>query len=70
MKNDRKEKPNENIMKGVAINEPVLVNKTISPSGHVTGVGVTLQFPEKSKQADVFFHKNNINSKHVVILYF
>jgi predicted RND superfamily exporter protein len=32
----------------IAINEPLLVNRIISPSGHVTGVNVTIQLPGKS----------------------
>ncbi len=32
----------------VALNEPLLVNRLISPSAHVTGVNVTLHFAEKS----------------------
>jgi predicted RND superfamily exporter protein len=32
----------------VALHEPLLVNRLISPSGHVTGVNVTLHFAEKS----------------------
>ena len=31
-----------------ALNEPLLVNRLVSPSGHVTGVNVTLHFAEKS----------------------
>jgi predicted RND superfamily exporter protein len=32
----------------IAINEPLLVNRIISPSGHVTGVNVTIQLPGKA----------------------
>ena len=32
----------------VALNEPLLINRLISPSVHVTGVNVTLHFAEKS----------------------
>lgn len=32
----------------VAVNEPLLINRLISPSGHVTGVNVTIQLPQKS----------------------
>ena len=32
----------------IALNEPLLVNRLVSPSGHVTGVNVTLHFAEKS----------------------
>ena len=35
-------------IKEVATAEPLLVNRIISPQGHVTGINVTLQFPEKS----------------------
>ena len=31
----------------VALSEPLLVNRLVSSTGHVTGVNVTLQFPEK-----------------------
>ena len=32
----------------IALNEPLLVNRLISPSGHVTGVNVTIQLPGKA----------------------
>ena len=32
----------------VALNEPLLVNRLVSPSAHVTGINVTLQFAGKS----------------------
>ena len=32
----------------IALNEPLLINRLISPSGHVTGINVTLQFPGES----------------------
>ena len=32
----------------VALNEPLLINRLISPSAHVTGINVTLHFAEKS----------------------
>jgi predicted RND superfamily exporter protein len=32
----------------ITLNEPLLVNRLVSPSGHVTGVNVTLHFAEKS----------------------
>ncbi len=35
-------------IKQVALHEPFLVNKLISPEGDVTGVNVTLQMPQKS----------------------
>lgn len=34
-------------IKQVALNEPLLVNRLISKTGHVSGVNVTLQLPEK-----------------------
>lgn len=37
-------------IRGIALNEPLLVHKAIAPAGHVTGVNVTLQFPEKSEE--------------------
>ena len=38
-------------VKAVALSEPLLVNRLVSTSGHVGGVNVTLQLPEKSAQA-------------------
>lgn len=35
-------------IKGIALSEPLLVNRLISPSGHVTGVSVTVLLPGKS----------------------
>ncbi len=35
-------------IKGIALSEPLLVNRLISPSGHVTGVYVTILLPEES----------------------
>ncbi len=40
-------------IKSVALNEPNLVNRIVSPSGHVTAVNVTVHLPEKDKQAEV-----------------
>lgn len=34
-------------VRDVALNEPLLVHRLVSPDGDVTGVNVTLQFPEK-----------------------
>ncbi|MER2490350.1 efflux RND transporter permease subunit [Catenovulum sediminis] len=40
--------------KAVSLNEPLLVNRTVSPSGHVTMVNITVQLPDKLDQtADV-----------------
>ena len=40
--------------KEVTLNEPLLVNRVISPSGHVTMINVTVQLPDKLDQtADV-----------------
>ena len=33
-------------IKNITTNEPLLVNRLISPSGHVTGVNVTIQLPD------------------------
>ena len=38
-------------VKKVALSEPLLVNRLVSTSGHVGGVNVTLQLPDKSAQA-------------------
>jgi len=35
-------------IRGVAVNEPLLVHRIISPSGHVTAINVTVQLPGKS----------------------
>ena len=35
------------LVKTIALNEPLLVNRAISPSAHVTGINVTIQLPEK-----------------------
>ncbi len=37
----------------VALNEPFLLNRLISPRAHVTGVNVTVQLPGKNLQAEV-----------------
>ena len=45
-----------------ALNEPLLVNRLVSPSGHVTGVNVTLHFAEKSltEVPDVAAHSRRL----------
>ena len=45
-----------------ALNEPLLVNRLISPTGHVTGVNVTLHFAEKSltEVPDVAAHSRRL----------
>jgi len=40
-------------VKAVALAEPSLLNRIISPSGHVTGVNVTIHLPEIAPQAEV-----------------
>ena len=40
-------------IKSVALNEPILLNRLISPSGKVTGVNVTVHLPEKDTQNEV-----------------
>jgi len=40
-------KNNLNQLKQIAINEPLLVNRLISKTGHVSGVNVTIQLPGK-----------------------
>ena len=35
-------------IKGIALSEPLLVNRLISPSGHVTGVNITVLLPGES----------------------
>ncbi|MHC4227850.1 MAG: efflux RND transporter permease subunit [Planctomycetota bacterium] len=37
-------------IKGIALSEPLLVNRLISPSGHVTGVNVTVLLPGESRK--------------------
>jgi len=34
----------------IAINEPILVNRLISPNGRVTGVNITIQLPDPERQ--------------------
>lgn len=36
-------------IKQIAVHDPLLVKRIISPSGHVTGVNVTVQVPDKDK---------------------
>ncbi|NMP30603.1 MMPL family transporter [Thalassotalea sp. M1531] len=40
-------------IKTIAVNEPLLVNKIISPEGHVSVVNVSIQFPGKDLNAEV-----------------
>ena len=35
-------------IKQVAVNEPLLVNRLISPKAHVTGINITVELPERS----------------------
>ena len=35
-------------VKSIALREPLLLNRLVSPTGHITGVNVTLQLPQKS----------------------
>ncbi|UCE76992.1 MAG: MMPL family transporter, partial [Gammaproteobacteria bacterium] len=37
-------------IRAVALSEPTLVNRLVSPSGHVTGVNVTIQLPDLAEQ--------------------
>lgn len=37
-------------IKGIALSEPLLVNRLISPSGHVTGINVTILLPKESQK--------------------
>src|SRR3982750_2745087 len=40
-------------IRSIALGEPLLVHRLVSPSGHVTGVNVTLQLPEDEKGTEV-----------------
>ncbi len=40
-------------IKAVALAEPALVDRIVSPRGHVTAVNVTVHLPEKNSQAEV-----------------
>lgn len=40
-------------IKHIALNEPLLVHRLISPAAHVTGVNVTVQLPGKNEQTEV-----------------
>ncbi|MFT5387789.1 MAG: putative RND superfamily exporter protein, partial [Candidatus Omnitrophota bacterium] len=48
-------------IKNIALNEPTLLNRLISPEAHVTGVNVTLELPEKDPseqpEAMAYVHK-------------
>jgi len=37
----------------IALNEPLLVNRLISPKGHVTGINVIIQLPGKNQNTEV-----------------
>ncbi|MEH8018413.1 MMPL family transporter [Rheinheimera muenzenbergensis] len=37
----------------IALHEPVLVNRLVSPSGAVTAINITVQLPEKNQQQEV-----------------
>ena len=49
-------------IKRIALQEPLLVNRLVSPSGHVTGVNVTLQLAQKeiTEVADVAAHARRL----------
>ena len=40
-------------IRGVAVNEPLLVNRIVSPSGHVTAVNIIIQLPGVDPAAEV-----------------
>ncbi len=42
----------ENI-KSIALAEPLIVNKLLSPGGHVTGINITVQLPGKSPETEM-----------------
>lgn len=37
----------------IALNEPMLVNRSVSPEGHVTGINVTMQLPGKRMEIEM-----------------
>jgi len=44
---------NINAIKSIALTEPLLVNKLISPDGRVTGINITVQIPGKSPETEM-----------------
>jgi len=41
------------LVQQIALNDPLLVNRLISPKGHVTGINVIIQLPGKNKNTEV-----------------
>jgi len=50
-----------NNIKSIALKEPLLVNKLISPSGHVTGINITVQLPGVSPETEMPKITNAVN---------
>jgi predicted RND superfamily exporter protein len=42
-----------NAIKNIALKEPLLVNKLLSPEGHVTGINITVQLPGISPETEM-----------------
>lgn len=42
-----------NKIRKIALNEPMLVNRSVSPEGHVTGINVTVQLPGKRMEIEM-----------------
>ncbi len=40
-------------IKSIALKEPLIVNKLLSPEGHVTGINITMQLPGKSPETEM-----------------
>jgi predicted RND superfamily exporter protein len=51
-------------VRAIALAEPLLVNRLVSPSGHVTGINITQEFPNKApdeKPSSVTFVRKIVN---------
>ena len=51
------------LIKGVSLNEPELLNKMISPSGHVTMINITVRLPDGDQTAEVAEITNFVKEK-------
>ena len=50
-----------NKIKKVVLNEPLLVNKLVSPNGHVTGINITVQLPSENPEVEAPKITNAVN---------
>jgi len=55
-------------IKNIATSEPFLVNRLVSPSGHVTGINITVQLPgiEMTEVAEVVSYARDIREKFLI----